>query len=209
MRTPGLTDAYALSGPDDIRRLYAGWAETYDTDFAAGMAYRLPAEVAAACLRAGPPVGPVLDAGAGTGLVAQALRGMGHAGAIDGVDLSPEMLERARAKTLYRALVQADLTQPLPLAGPYAAIVSSGTFTRGHVGPQALAHLLAVAAPGAVLAFSVNAAVWEASDFAGVLASLSVQGLDRVRVPIYGAKAHALDPAHASDTALIVTLRAR
>ena len=207
MKTPGLTDAYALNGPEDIARLYAGWADSYDTGFAAGMAYRLPAEVASAFLRAGPPEGAVLDAGAGTGLLAAALRGLGFAGALDGIDLSEAMLERARAKGLYRALHRVDLTRPLPPLGPYAGIVSSGTFTHGHVGPDALPGLLALAAPGALVALSVNAGVWEALRFPAALDALPIRDLDLTEVAIYGQAAALADPAHAADRALIVTFR--
>lgn len=207
MTPPGLTDAYALNGPEDCRALYAGWAGEYDAGFAASMDYRLPAEVAAAFLRAGPPAGPVLDAGAGTGLLAAALRGLGHGGAIDALDLSTAMLEKARAKALYRALVAADLTRPLPAIGPYAGIVSSGTFTHGHVGPSALGNLLTLGAPGALVALSVNAGIWDAQDWPGALASLPIRALDLGDVAIYGQAASALDPAHAGDRARVVTFR--
>ena len=206
MEKPDLSNAYALNGAEDIRRLYAGWAESYDADFATGMDYRLPAEVAAAFLRHDPPPGPVLDVGAGTGLLTQALRGLGHAGPVDALDLSAEMLARAGAKGLYRDLIAADVTKALPVAG-YAGIVSSGTFTHGHVGPEALGPLLAAARPGALFALSVNRGVWDSLGFGSALAALPVTGLDRAEVAIYGQRAASLDPAHAADRALIVTFR--
>ena len=131
----GLAGAYALDGQDACLRLYADWAQSYDAGFAAAMEYRLPAHVAAAFLAAGPPAGPVLDVGAGTGLCAAALRAQGFAGPIDGVDLSQEMLDVAAAKGVYRALYRADVTRPLNLPEAYAGVVSAGTFTSGHVGP--------------------------------------------------------------------------
>jgi SAM-dependent methyltransferase len=102
----------------------------------------------AAAFLAGGGTGPVLDVGAGTGLVGAALRGLGWAGEIDGIDLSPQMLDQAREKQVYRDLIEADVTRPLPLPGGYNGVVSSGTFTHGHVGPEALGPMLAVAAPG-------------------------------------------------------------
>jgi predicted TPR repeat methyltransferase len=201
----GLGDAYALDGPHAVRRLYAGWAQTYDADFAAGMDYRLPAEVARAFLAAG-GTGPVLDVGAGTGLLGAALRGFGFAGAIDGVDLSPEMLALAARRGPYRALFAADVTQALPQPGPWAGVVSSGTFTHGHLGPQPLA-LLAAAAPGALFALSVNAGVWDALGFPQALDSLGARDLRLQEVPIYGPAAAARDPAHAADRALIAVFR--
>ena len=208
MTESDLNAAYALNGPEDCRRLYAAWAETYDTDFAAGMDYILPAQVAGAFLAAG-GTGPVLDVGTGTGLLGAALRGAGLTQPIDGVDLVPQMLERARALNLYRHLVAADITHPLTLPDRYMGLVSSGTFTHGHVGPEALPHLLAVAAPGALFALSVNAGVWDARGFGPALAALPIDALTTAEAPIYGPRAAARDPAHAADRALIVTFRTR
>ncbi len=208
MSEPDLNGAYALSGPEDCLQLYAGWADSYDTDFAAGMDYLLPAQVAAAFLEVG-STGPVLDIGAGTGLLAAALRGLGFAGDIDGVDLSGEMLARAGTTGLYRALHQADITRPLPLSRGYRGMVSSGTFTHGHVGPEGLPPLLALAEPGALFALSVNAAVWEKLRFAPALERLGdvITGLDLREVAIYGTGARSRDPSHADDRALIVRFR--
>lgn len=212
MDEPDLNSAYALASPEDCLRLYAGWADSYDSDFAAGMDYILPAQVAAAWMEGGgaaPEAGPVLDIGAGTGLLAEALRALGYAGAIDGVDLSAEMLARAGEKGLYRQLLQADITRPLPLKARYGGLVSSGTFTHGHVGPEAIAPLMAVAAPGALFALSVNAAVWDRLGFGASLQGLgaAISGLDLREVPIYGKAAQARDPTHADDRAFIVRFR--
>lgn len=206
MTTPDLSGAYALDGADACRRLYADWADSYDSDFAAGMDYRLPAETAAAWLRSDPPPGPVLDVGAGTGLLAAALRGMGHRGAIDAVDLSEAMLDRAARKGLYRRLTAADVTRPLPLPAEYAGIVSSGTFTHGHVGPDALDELLRVAVPGAFFALSVHSAVFETAGFDRKLRNLApmVRDLSIEPVAIYG---HGAGGDHATDQALIVSFR--
>lgn len=206
MEKPDLSNAYALNGAEDIRRLYAGWADSYDADFAQGMDYRLPAEVAAAFLRHAPPAGPVLDVGAGTGLLTQALRALGHAGPVDALDLSAEMLARAGTKGLYRDLIAGDVTKPLPCTG-YAGIVSSGTFTHGHVGPEAFGPLLDAALPGALFALSVNQGVWDSLGFGPALAALPLTGLDRAEVAIYGQRAARKDPGHAADRALIVTFR--
>jgi SAM-dependent methyltransferase len=206
---PALTDAYSLNGPDACLRLYADWAESYDQSFAASMEYRLPAHVAAAWLASGTPPGPVLDVGAGTGLCAGALRDQGFSGPIDGVDLSPQMLQAARAKGIYRTLYCADIAAPLNLPSGYAGIVSSGTFTSGHVGPEALPHLIALAAPGAVLALSVNLRIWDCQGFDAALQALgpAIGPAQMLDVPIYGKAAATLDPDHALDRARIVILR--
>lgn len=201
--SPSLESAYALRTPDDNRRLYAQWARTYDAEFAATMAYRLPALVAAAFDGAG----PVLDVGAGTGLLGQALVAKG-VGPVDGLDISAEMLTVARGKGVYRDLMLADLSQPLAL--PFAAyngVVSSGTFTHGHVGPDVIAPLLGIAAPGARFVLSVNTGVYAAKGFDRVLGGLGtrIAGLTLEEAAIYG---DAADPAsaaeHRDDRALIV-----
>lgn len=203
MQNPDLASAYALTSPEECARLYADWAESYDQGFAAAMGYVLPAQVAAAFMAQGGE-GPVLDVGAGTGLVAQALRGLGFAGEIDALDLSPEMLARARAKGIYRALHQADVTRaPLPCAG-YRGVVSAGTFTHGHVGPKGIWPLIDAARPGALFVLSVNDGIWNSGGFAKALAP--IKGLAAPLSPIYGKGTEA---AHQGDRARLVTFRTK
>lgn len=201
--TPDLHDAYALGSPDDSRRLYADWAQTYDESFARRRGYRLPEAVAAAYAARG-GTGPVLDIGAGTGLVAERLAARGI-GPVDGVDISPEMLARAREKGCYRALHEGDATAGLKLApASYAGLVSAGTFTLGHLGPEVLPALLTLGRPGVLVAISVNARHWEAAGFAAALAGLDLDDLGRDEVPIYDSGGD-----HAGDRAFIVTFRRR
>ncbi|MEM1301344.1 MAG: class I SAM-dependent methyltransferase, partial [Pseudomonadota bacterium] len=144
---PDLDSAYALNSPQAVQQLYAGWADTYDTDFAVEHGYQLHDHVASAYVDA-QGTGPVLDVGAGTGLVAQALAARGLK-AIDGTDISPEMLQIAGSKGVYSALFQSDILAGLPIADDhYAGAVSAGTFTLGHVGPEALSEVLRVTRPG-------------------------------------------------------------
>lgn len=202
-----LDTAYALRSPEDNRRYYADWATRYDADFAQAMAYRQPSRVADAFIGAGGK-GPVLDVGAGTGLLGVALAAQGIA-PLDGIDISPEMLAVARAKGCYRHLTVADLTQPLPpLSAPCNGIVSSGTFTHGHLGPEVLEPLIAIAAPGAVFAFSVHEGVWLARGFAAALAALAdrISDLTVADRAIYDTAAAG---DHAADRARIVTFRLR
>lgn len=207
----GLKDALGLAGPEACLAHYRDWAASYDQGFATGMEYLLPAHVAAAYIGSGGR-GPVLDVGAGTGLLAAALREMGLADPIDAVDFSVEMLERAAEKRLYSGLFQADITQPLILPRRYCGIVSSGTFTAGHVGPGALPHLLSVAAPQAQFALSVNRRVWTSAGFDRALddlaASRRISAPKLIEVGVYGAAAARIDAEHAADRALIALFRA-
>jgi predicted TPR repeat methyltransferase len=94
-----------------VRQLFDGFAAEFEQRLDA-LDYRVPDLVAAVLARwwPQPPAGrlAVLDAGCGTGLCAPALRRL--AGTLTGVDLSPEMLERARRRGLYDRLEAAELT---------------------------------------------------------------------------------------------------
>ena len=192
-----LDAVYGLKTPADNRRHYDGWAETYDSGFATEMDYRLPERVAAA-FAAASPVPPVLDLGAGTGLVGAALAKLGI-GPVDGTDISPGMLEIAAQKGVYRALFEGDLLARLPVAdGTYGSALSAGTFTNGHVGPAALDEVLRVVAPGGLVALSINGEHWRAAGFEAKFASLKrrIAALRFERVRFYGDEARG---AHAED----------
>jgi len=207
----GLKGALGLTGPEACLAYYRDWAASYDHGFASEMEYLLPAHVAAAFMGARAQ-GPVLDVGAGTGLLAEALRQMGFTDPIDAADFSVEMLERAAEKRIYAGLFQADITMPLSLPHRYGGIVSSGTFTAGHVGPEALPQLLAVAAPQAQFALSINRRVWTAAGFDLALDLLAtekrISGLQLIEVEVYGAAAAGIDAEHAADRAMIALFRA-
>ncbi|WP_033821935.1 class I SAM-dependent methyltransferase [Kitasatospora sp. MBT63] len=105
----------------DIRTGYAGWAETYEQTVQDAMDLavldRLTVPHWDGARRAA-------DLGCGTGRTGAWLRGRGVA-AVDGVDLTPQMLDRARARGAHDRLVEADLAATgLPGAG-YDLVVSS------------------------------------------------------------------------------------
>lgn len=204
-KTDDLEAAYALKTPEDSVRYYRDWAARYDRDFAAGMDYRGPEVVAAAFATLG-GMGPVLDIGAGTGLVAEALARAGI-GPVDGIDISAEMLAVAAAKGLYRQTIRADLTLPLPIRNSvYSGLISAGTFTHGHVGPEAFDELLRIAAPGALFAVTVHSGVYSSGGFARYFAALGdrISAFRAEPFRIYGPEAAG---AHADDTGWIVSFR--
>ncbi|MGC1502640.1 MAG: class I SAM-dependent methyltransferase [Sulfitobacter sp.] len=208
MKDPDLDAAYALQTPTDNRRLYADWANSYDDGFAKEMDYRLPQIVADVLIGMFDRQGVVLDVGAGTGLVAQCIsRRMDMT--IDALDLSPDMLAVAAAKGLYRDTIVGDLTGRLELAtDTYDAVVSSGTFTHGHVGPDGLDEVLRVGKQGAVFVLSINAEHFEARGFSHKFALLEpeIDGLEHRIVDIYGPQA---EPDHRHDKAHITVFRKR
>lgn len=72
----------------------------------------------------------ILDAGCGTGLCGKFLKKYAGWRGLDGVDLSPKMLEAAATKKLYNHLIQAELVGFLKsLKNQYHLIVSADVFT--------------------------------------------------------------------------------
>nr|WP_321250196.1 class I SAM-dependent methyltransferase [uncultured Ruegeria sp.] len=187
-KNPDLKAAYALKTPEDNKRLYAEWAGDYDEGFAALEDYQLHVHTARAFVGAGGQ-GPVLDVGAGTGLCGAVLAGLG-VGPIDATDISSEMLSQAMRKDIYRDAIEADLNHGIPVPqDSYAGIVSSGTFTHGHLGPDVLPALLRIARAGAQFALSINARHFEKLGFAETLRELEqdqIRNLTLTEVRIYG-----------------------
>jgi predicted TPR repeat methyltransferase len=170
-----LDAVYAATSGAEVARTYDAWAATYDAEMAA-LGYRHPTICLALLARHLPPgAGPVLDAGAGTGLIGEWLRLVGYA-PVEGVDLSPGMLAVAAAKGAYDRLEQGDLARRLPFADArFAAAVCAGVFTTGHVGPEGLDELLRVVRPGGILVLTVKEKTWE-DGFAARLEALAGEG---------------------------------
>ncbi|MAB01148.1 MAG: SAM-dependent methyltransferase [Stappia sp.] len=182
---PLLKRAYALDGDAGrIRDLYADWAASYDADTLDGMGYVAPVLAARAlseALEGETAEARILDAGCGTGLVGAEIARRTEA-EIDGIDLSPGMLEEAARKKVYRSLAEADMTATLNLSdNSYDGVVSVGVFTSGHVGPEAIDELARVARPGAPLVVTVHEKVWEPDRYAAHLAEMERHGLIRLR----------------------------
>ncbi len=209
-------DAYALESPEDNIRLYAEWADSYDSDFVSRLGYVYHQEVTRQLVeRFGPEAGAVLDVGCGTGVVGVALADAGIS-CIDGIDISAQMLGQSRRKKshdgrpVYRNLIEADLTKPLVIPNSqYEAIVSAGTFTHGHLGPDSLDELWRVAKPGAICVIGVNALHYESlgfeETFSKAVAAGKISEPKLVSANIYAGKSD--DSDHASDKALIVVCR--
>lgn len=198
-----LERAYALRSPEDSVGLYRDWATTYDETFAQAHGYVMPREVARV-FRAEGGGEPILDIGAGTGLVAESLRGL----AVDGIDISQEMLDVAGRKGLYRLRIQADLSRPLDIPDArYAGFVSAGTFTHGHVGPACLPELMRTAKPDALFVLSIKPEVFDGagfgSAFAGLVASGAIGPVDFRRIRVY----EGMDHDHADDDSLVAVFR--
>jgi len=175
--------ARSLSSVQDAAALYAEWASTYDDDVFGELGFTGSARIAELVAGVLPdPHQPVIDLGCGTGAVGRRLAQLGVT-TVDGVDLSPAMIAVAARTGAYRRLTVGDLNAlPSRLDARYAASVSAGTFTTGHVGPGAVPRLMELLGPGGLVAWVIAVAVWPR--FEPVLVSNRLEVLHQAIEPI-------------------------
>ncbi len=146
---------YEAKSREAVRAAYDIWAADYDEQIVNG-GWESPGLVTAAAAPYLDKDAPILDAGAGSGLMGLALRAAGFT-TLDALDPSPGMLEMARKKGIYRKHIEAFLGEPLDLADDsYQAVLASGVFTPGHAPPTAFDELIRIVRPGGVLAFTLR-----------------------------------------------------
>jgi predicted TPR repeat methyltransferase len=161
--TRQLKKAYTARSPEEIRGCYDAWAVDYEAHMS-NVGYAHPAMVAAMLSRHLPPGdSPILDAGAGTGIMAELLVAMRYSHVV-GVDASAKMLALAADKNRYRELRQMVLGRHLDFADDrFTAVVSAGVFTEGHAPLSGLDELVRVTRAGGYVVFSIARAYLEGS----------------------------------------------
>ena len=163
---PFLEHAYELETLEDTLAFYARWAETYDAHVERRLGYiaaRDSARQLAEHLSDRSAL--ILDIGCGTGLTAHYLTTAGFS-RFDGIDITPEMIDAARKRGIYRLLYEADLTKPLDIADQlYDAAISTGTFTIAHVGSESLSEIVRVLKRGGLFACTVHEEIWSSKSF--------------------------------------------
>jgi len=141
-----------------VRGLFDDYADRFDHALVDGLAYRAPDLIAAALAVASGDgrFGSCLDLGCGTGLMAEALRS--RVGAFVGVDLSQGMIDKARAKGLYQALLVGDLVATLRdmPAGRHDLVCAADVFCYLGDLSAAIKEAARVLRPGGLLAFSLE-----------------------------------------------------
>ncbi|MEO3997998.1 methyltransferase domain-containing protein [Mesorhizobium sp. CAU 1732] len=167
---------YQAKRPEEVAALYDGWADTYDAEMAVA-GYRHPSICLALLARHLPRgAAPLLDAGAGTGLIGEWLGIMGYPH-VEALDISEGMLAKAAAKGVYAALHRLALGGVLPFEdGRFAGIVSAGVFTTGHVGAEGLDELIRICRPGGVIVLTVKNTLWD-DGFSARIAELEAGGV--------------------------------
>lgn len=181
-----LDKVYGLKTPEETRALYDAWSESYEQEVAE-QGYATPGRIANALGTKLPDKSqPILDFGCGTGLSGEALKAQGFS-TIDGCDISPEMVEKAREKGVYRNLWVSYADAELPFeAGDYAAIAAIGVISVGAAPASALHRLFKKLGPGGLISFSFNDHTLKDKSYEGAVNELLDTGSARLLVRTYG-----------------------
>ena len=131
------------------REIYNVWSYSYDT-YVSEQQYTGPRELVSKLstmiLNFNHQIISVLDFGCGTGLVGQEIKRLGLPIKLDGLDISPKMLELAKEKDCYQNLYELNLLEENISSEKgikkYGIIVSCGVFLEGHAPLEIIEKLL-------------------------------------------------------------------
>ena len=173
-------------GTGDTRALYADWSTTYDQEVGEN-GYATPGRTAKTLMQFVKDFSqPVLDYGCGTGLSGLALKRVGFEH-IDGLDVSPEMVEIAREKGVYNSLRIFDPAQRPPVAkGQYQIITAIGVIGVGAAPLPVFDSLMELLDSGGLFAFSFNDHALADPDFPAKVDHYTGTGLARLLEYNYG-----------------------
>ena len=157
----------------ELEHIYKNWAKKYEDDvinLAGYVGHLITSELLLSYLSN--TQAKILDAGCGTGLVGEILNKNSFQNLI-GVDFSQEMLNIAKQKNVYQSLDLVDLTKKLDYEDNlFDAVICAGTFTCGHVGPEALREMVRITKQGGYICFTVRKQEWEASPYMQIINDL-------------------------------------
>ncbi|NEQ75306.1 MAG: class I SAM-dependent methyltransferase [Okeania sp. SIO2C9] len=139
---PWLSGICDTQSTEELKNKYDSWAKTYDADVKDDWSF-MPANIARTLSKLLPQKdATILDAGAGTGLVGQALAQQGYTN-LTAVDLSEKMLAIAKEREVYKALHHSNLedSQIFSNSVTFDAIIAAGVFAYAHAGLEVLNNL--------------------------------------------------------------------
>jgi len=153
---------------DQVKKIYQGWAETYEEDNKKLKAKGPGADYVVDCLTYALSKGgntwnniakvSVLDVACGTGAIGEALQRRGFQ-TVTGLDFSMEMLDIAKEKGCYKELIESAFGAEVPsqLEGrKFDAVMMKGGFAAGHLPLASLATMAKLCKPGGVVINSMT-----------------------------------------------------
>jgi predicted TPR repeat methyltransferase len=146
--------------PSYIRRTFDEFSAHYDETMLHRLGYRGHLHLRQLADAVLPPhrrAWAILDLGCGTGLVGETFKDLARGGRLDGIDLSPRMIEAARRRGIYDDLLVGDLETILPAPGPsYGLILAADTMSYfGDLG-RVFSGVAARLEPGGFYLFAVE-----------------------------------------------------
>ncbi|MAE37577.1 MAG: SAM-dependent methyltransferase [Pelagibacteraceae bacterium] len=149
-----------------LKQHYKSWANDYDQDLI-DWGYAYPSQlkkIMSHDIRV-KKNSKILDAGCGTGLVAEALSDMNFKNII-GLDYSMDMLNVAKDKKIYTRLVRESLNKKTSLrSNQFDIVLCTGVLTSGHVGAKAINELIRVTKNKGYLILSIAESIYEKLGF--------------------------------------------
>jgi len=169
-----------------IRGLFDDFADRFEDTLVGHLGYDAPLRMKEFLQRhAADSAARVLDLGCGTGLMAQQLDRPGRV--VDGVDLSPRMLARARAKRIYRELHEAEVTQfLLGATAQWDLILAADVLIYLHDLEELFAATLPRLVPGGCFAFTIEQSASGRTELHAVTARYR-HAVDQVMADLAGA----------------------
>jgi len=180
--TSNKLDIYKLKTSEELLKYYQDWAvnNKYNKDMV-DWNYTAPQEAVLILKKyAFNKNCKILDAGCGTGLVGIELKKYGYLNT-DGVDFSQDMLDLV-PQGIYKKIEKVDLNKPLKFkTNMYDVVMCVGTFTYGHVKPQALDELIRITKNGGLICFTINEGIYEEYGFDNKIKELTNNKLWNVK----------------------------
>jgi len=172
--TSNKLDIYKLKTSEELLKYYQDWTDNnqYNKDMV-DWNYIAPKETVSILKKyVFNKNSKILDAGCGTGLVGIELKKYGYSN-IEGVDFSQNMLNLV-PQSIYKKIEKIDLNKALKFKDNiYDVIMCVGTFTYGHVKPQALDELIRITKNNGFICFTINEGIYEEYGFDNKIKELS------------------------------------
>jgi len=173
---------YKLKTTDEVMKYYDDWGleNKYDQDML-DWKYSGPKETVEVFKKYAMSKDiKIYDAGCGTGLVGAELKKFGY-NYYDGADLSQKLLDLV-PKNLYQNLSKVDLNKKIDVPDNiYDAVMCVGTFTFGHVKPNALDEFLRITKNKGLICFTINEGIYEEYGFDIKIKDLTKKKLWKVK----------------------------